>query len=127
VGMICIGIPTLRPLYLKMRGITSAYENHGRSRNSELPQFAMVKNKSADTAASHNFEVSASSLELGLAKPSNAYIRVDRNNSEEFKSQEQRDPMVIWVKNEVQVHRDDIQSDKIGRSVSWESTRRVPR
>ncbi|KAK4175035.1 hypothetical protein QBC36DRAFT_29888 [Triangularia setosa] len=48
VALVCLGIPTLRPLYLKQRGIsTIGYGNHHHTEHSdpELPRFTMVDQK----------------------------------------------------------------------------------
>lgn len=43
--MVCIGVPTLRPLYLKTRGMTlgSGYGRHQSRASSTLPQFDIVE------------------------------------------------------------------------------------
>ncbi|KAH7040952.1 uncharacterized protein B0I36DRAFT_234103 [Microdochium trichocladiopsis] len=45
VAMVCIGVPTLRPLYLKTRGLTigSGYGRHQSRASSTLPQFEIVE------------------------------------------------------------------------------------
>ncbi|KAH8592127.1 hypothetical protein B0O99DRAFT_462623, partial [Bisporella sp. PMI_857] len=44
VAIVCVGIPTLRPLYLRTRGLpTSSFSN--RRNSNSLPQFTMIKNK----------------------------------------------------------------------------------
>ncbi|KAK3343475.1 hypothetical protein B0T25DRAFT_300146 [Lasiosphaeria hispida] len=50
VAMVCLGIPTLRPLYLKQRGLSQAYGERGNTHasNSELPQFTMCDQKPLD-------------------------------------------------------------------------------
>ncbi|KAK0667675.1 hypothetical protein QBC41DRAFT_323488 [Cercophora samala] len=48
VALVCLGIPTLRPLYLKQRGIsTIGYGNHHHTEQSDpgLPHFTMVDQK----------------------------------------------------------------------------------
>lgn len=44
VSMVCLGIPTLRPLYMKARGMTIGYG----SRNPTLPSFQMCERKPPD-------------------------------------------------------------------------------
>ncbi|KAK3896683.1 hypothetical protein C8A05DRAFT_39770 [Staphylotrichum tortipilum] len=44
VSMICLGLPTLRPLYLKSRGRTGYYETR-RTPNPELPQYSMSRSR----------------------------------------------------------------------------------
>lgn len=82
VAMICVGIPTLRPLYLRTRGKTGAYASHAGSNSSELPQFTMFRNKPAEGPAMHDSPISPSKMEAGLTKPANVYIRVQRGSSE---------------------------------------------
>jgi len=86
VAMICVGIPTLRPLYLKTRGITST---HDRSNTSELPRFTMLKDNqpSVNSSMRHDsMKTSPSTMESGrqgetwreksaLARPENVYTR----------------------------------------------------
>lgn len=45
--MVCLGIPTLRPLYLKQRGMSIGYSDRAHTHNSdpELPLFTMCENK----------------------------------------------------------------------------------
>lgn len=47
VAMVCLGIPTLRPLYLKQRGMSIGYSDRAHTHNSdpELPMFTMCENK----------------------------------------------------------------------------------
>ncbi|KAK3315652.1 hypothetical protein B0H66DRAFT_347873 [Apodospora peruviana] len=50
VAMVCLGIPTLRPLYLRNRGISVAYTegaltNHDIGSDPELPRFTMLDQK----------------------------------------------------------------------------------
>lgn len=46
VAMVCLGIPTLRPLYLKKRGMSIGYADRRHSRADEvLPQFTMIDSK----------------------------------------------------------------------------------
>lgn len=50
VAMICLGVPTLRPLYLKQRGqLSIGYNSHARrsreDEEDELPRFTMVDQK----------------------------------------------------------------------------------
>ncbi|KAK0706177.1 hypothetical protein B0T26DRAFT_444813 [Lasiosphaeria miniovina] len=49
VAMVCLGIPTLRPLYLKHRGRSIGYgdRQHSHASDPELPQFDMVDQKHA--------------------------------------------------------------------------------
>lgn len=45
VAMVCLGIPTLRPLYLKQRGMSIGYtgREHTRDDDSEMPAFTMCE------------------------------------------------------------------------------------
>lgn len=47
VAMVCLGIPTLRPLYLKQRGMSIGYSDRAHTHNSdpELPLFTMCEQK----------------------------------------------------------------------------------
>jgi hypothetical protein len=109
VALICIGIPTLRPLYLKTRGITSAYGRQGQSQASELPRFTMVDRKlpiSSPIPVGSPLHSLHSRTDSGPVKPASVYTRVSsRGSVEDVAEAEQRDLGVIWVKNEVQVQR----------------------
>jgi hypothetical protein len=72
VAMVCVGIPTLRPLYLKARGITSVHESKGRSNASELPRFTMLKDRPA--GAERPLGVT-SWVEADIPKPPNVYVK----------------------------------------------------
>ncbi|KAK3386813.1 hypothetical protein B0H63DRAFT_520889 [Podospora didyma] len=52
VGMVCLGIPTLRPLYLKYRGESIGYGDryHTHAEDPELPNFTMCDQKPLDPA-----------------------------------------------------------------------------
>ncbi|KAK3491077.1 uncharacterized protein B0T23DRAFT_397110 [Neurospora hispaniola] len=44
VAMVCLGIPTLRPLYLRRRGMTEDHEYHPPNQNNlEMPEFTIVE------------------------------------------------------------------------------------
>ena len=49
VSMICLGLPTLRPLYLKSSGHTGYYEQR-RTPHPELPQYANSKSRATTPA-----------------------------------------------------------------------------
>lgn len=50
VAMVCLGIPTLRPLYLKQRGMSIGYtgREHTRDEDPEMPAFTMCKQPPQD-------------------------------------------------------------------------------
>ncbi len=52
VAMVCLGIPTLRPLYLKQRGLSIGYGDRAHTHHSDpgLPQFTMCDQKPAPSA-----------------------------------------------------------------------------
>jgi hypothetical protein len=134
VAMVCLGIPTLRPLYLRRRGSIgySGYADRHRSRVEEqLPQFTMIDNKPPvfdpslrDSSSCHtDVEAcggSASGSGSGSLKPltpppsAHTRPRPSRYDSvdEIFSMYDQNHPEhpsqntgVIWVKSEVQVSR----------------------
>ncbi|KAG9249275.1 hypothetical protein BJ878DRAFT_484602 [Calycina marina] len=125
VAMICVGIPTLRPLYLKSRGITPTIPSTSRSRNNELPQFIMVKEKpvvSDPIPLSPNTQPTPSALEAGLSrqnqielkKPERMFSKSSSMGS--WTTNGSRDENVgkeegvrIWVQNEVKILEDDAQ------------------
>lgn len=91
VAMVCLGVPTLRPLYLKQRGMSIGYANHQDHTNpdDELPQFTMCDNKpplgdpstresssSQGTAvASASFQLDKKEVEVEVTRPSSVHIR----------------------------------------------------
>ncbi|KAI2462959.1 hypothetical protein F4781DRAFT_156209 [Annulohypoxylon bovei var. microspora] len=110
VAMVCIGIPTLRPLYLKTRGFASAYSNHGQGSNAnELPRFVMYERKASnppppprDSGFSH------SQADHSMTKPPPAHYTKSRSDSVDdiISEYENQHVGVIWVKNEVRVQED---------------------
>ncbi|KAI1859144.1 hypothetical protein JX265_010621 [Neoarthrinium moseri] len=107
VAMVCIGIPTLRPLYLKSRGITSTYGRQGHSQASELPQFTMVEKKNTSSPNGSPQMPHHSRTESGPIKPSSVYTRVSSRDSRDGILEAERGEIgVIWVKSEVQVQQD---------------------
>lgn len=109
VAIFCVGIPTLRPLYLRARGKTSTYASHGRSNASDLPQFTMLKDKpNASPSIPESALSTPSRMEAGLSKPANVYTRPtsDKDISEEKMGPGHR-AGVIWVQSEIRVREDD--------------------
>ncbi|KAI0133451.1 hypothetical protein BJ170DRAFT_163269 [Xylariales sp. AK1849] len=105
VAMACIGIPTLRPLYLKTRGMSSAYGRRGQSQPSELPQFTMIEKKTRPSTAPAGASLH-SRTDSGPIKPASVYTRVSsRDSREDIPDAERGGTGVIWVKNEIQVQR----------------------
>lgn len=104
VAMICVGIPTLRPLYLKARGITSV---HDRSHNtSELPRFTMLKEQPEKGPAAQTLPSPPSSMESGLAKPADVYLPDRRGPEDVIRPVGQRGG-VIWVQSEIRISDDE--------------------
>jgi hypothetical protein len=101
VSMVCIGIPTLRPLYLKSRGVSSTYGRHGHSAASQLPQFTMCEPVATEPALSTR-GVLHSRTDSSPTKPSSVYSPTSsRDGRERFSDVEHGEIGVIWVKNEV--------------------------
>lgn len=110
VAMVCIGVPTLRPLYLKTKGLASAAHNSTRSRNNnnnnknnkELPRYVMYDRKAItpppvvrDSGFSHTRTSS------NISKPPTVYARSRNDSVEDIISGYQNEHAgVIWVKNE---------------------------
>ncbi|KAK6080874.1 hypothetical protein SCUP234_04972 [Seiridium cupressi] len=109
VAMVCMGIPTLRPLYLKTRGVSSAYAQKEQSQTSELPRFTMckAKMKRPPTPPQAHFSPPPRTDSIPM-KPASVFTRVSsRDSREELFDSERSDVGVIWVRNEVQIQRDD--------------------
>lgn len=122
VAMICIGVPTLRPLYLRTRGIVSSlgYGRSVRSHNSQLPQFDMVGPKSVGGSTvrdSGQAFVSPPDSRAGLrspAPPARAHTRdssrgtwdLEEQKGPPFMDENERRQGVIWIQNDVSVERD---------------------
>ncbi|KAI1076882.1 hypothetical protein F5B20DRAFT_554146 [Whalleya microplaca] len=107
VAMVCIGIPTLRPLYLKARGLGGAYSNYAdqdRSTASELPRFAMCNHKSPSSTRIRDSKFSHSGKDSSISRPAVAYAKARCDSVDDIISDyEGENNGVIWVKNEVQV------------------------
>lgn len=100
VAMVCIGIPTLRPLYMKSRGVTSTYGKHGHSRASEFPEFTMCEPERALSTRG----VLHSRTDSGPTKPSSTYSPdSSRDGMERFSDLEHGDTGVIWIRNDIEV------------------------
>lgn len=121
VAMICIGVPTLRPLYLRTRGFASSlgYGRSVRSHNSQLPQFDMVEPKSVGGSTvrdSGQAFMSPPSSRAGLnpAPPPRAHTRTSSRGTWDLEEQKgpsyldesERRQGVIWIQNDVSVERD---------------------
>ena len=126
----CLGIPTLRPLYLRKRGRAAEY---GQSRGSQLPHFTIIGRKipeqeslrdSTSTHTTNPTWASNSSNQVltasvheetrfegsGPAAPPTAYIpdgRERRNTIDETFEAHGQKKNAIWVRKEVQISRDD--------------------
>src|SRR3569833_899053 len=77
VAMICLGIPTLRPLYLKRRGIPVEYGHQEERHASELPQFTKNKQKpkQGPQTKSKTNTTTKNTTEDGPAKPESAHSK----------------------------------------------------
>ncbi|KAI1373122.1 hypothetical protein F4677DRAFT_430311 [Hypoxylon crocopeplum] len=111
VAMVCIGIPTLRPLYLKTRGLTSTYHsNQGRNTNtSELPRFVMYDRKASNLPHQERDSVfSHTRTDSNVSKPPPTCTRARSDSVDEIISEyENQHAGVIWVKNEVRIQEDN--------------------
>ena len=116
VAMICVGIPTLRPLYLKSRGLPTTHSQQSRShsRSNELPQFTMIKEKPIISSPIQSPSVaSPSQLEAGLAMPEKVYMKRTSMDGSSMSSDAMAGPerketgVRIWVKNEIRIREDD--------------------
>ncbi|KAI1798914.1 hypothetical protein F4811DRAFT_546716 [Daldinia bambusicola] len=103
VAMVCIGIPTLRPLYIKTRNITNAYSNHHRTNDaSELPQYTTHKRNTLGKCPPVRARDSGFSQASNLSRPPVAYTKVRNDNVDDIMSDSgKRQAGAIWVKNEV--------------------------
>ncbi|KAH6647877.1 hypothetical protein BKA67DRAFT_539710 [Truncatella angustata] len=109
VALVCTGIPTLRPLYLKSRGISSAYGRQDEKNTNELPRFTMCDSKidRPPVTCAPNVSPIQSRTDPGPTKPASVYTRISsRDSKEHMMDAEQGDIGLIWVKNEVQVQRE---------------------
>ena len=115
VAMICVGVPTLRPLYLKSRGLPNTHSQQSRSHNNELPQFTMMKEKPSISSPIQSPSVaSPSQMEAGLAMPGKAYLKKTSMDGSSMSSDAMAGPerkgeggVRIWVKNEIRIQEDD--------------------
>ncbi|KAI1341337.1 hypothetical protein F5Y15DRAFT_414451 [Xylariaceae sp. FL0016] len=84
VGMVCMGIPTLRPLYLKVRGLTPTNSDQTRSNASELPRFTMLEPKTISPLSGRDSGLSHVRLESGTTKPPSTYQRGRRDSVDDI-------------------------------------------
>ncbi|KAI8628380.1 hypothetical protein F5Y19DRAFT_437393 [Xylariaceae sp. FL1651] len=107
VALVCTGIPTLRPLYIKFRGLANTYENHSWKRNSgHLPRFAMCERKGISPSPTRDLVVSHLKRDHSITQPLPTYVNknIRRDSVEELISgYHDRNRAVIWVKNEIRV------------------------
>ncbi|KAI1097389.1 hypothetical protein F4804DRAFT_327773 [Jackrogersella minutella] len=110
VAMVCVGIPTLRPLYLKTRGFARTYSNHGRSNNaSELPRFLMYNRKSSNPPPPvRGPGFLHARTDSDISRPLAAHHAKIRSDSidEMMPYYHNQEAGVIWVKNEVRIQED---------------------
>ncbi|KAI1497960.1 hypothetical protein F5X99DRAFT_395229 [Biscogniauxia marginata] len=110
IAMVCIGVPTLRPLYLKARGLASTYGNQGRSNAGDTPQFTMCDRKAASARTVHDSGFSHSRTDSNVTKPPNTYTRCRSDSVDDIISEYQNhNTDTIWVNNGVRA-RDDIEN-----------------
>ncbi|KAI1388107.1 uncharacterized protein F4822DRAFT_408610 [Hypoxylon trugodes] len=108
VAMVCVGIPTLRPLYLKTREFANAYSNQTRSNASHLPRYTTYKRQSArpprplrDSGFSH------ARTDSNISRPPVAHPKARDDSLDEILSEyHNQHAGVIWVKNEVRIQED---------------------
>lgn len=82
VAMVCLGIPTLRPLYLRRRGMTEDHEELPPNRNNlEMPEFTIVEQHKQEQQQSqsggHKMPINwgGSKAECCPSPPPPAYVR----------------------------------------------------
>ncbi|KAI2627667.1 hypothetical protein GGR54DRAFT_426679 [Hypoxylon sp. NC1633] len=101
VAIVCIGIPSLRPLYLKTRGLANTYRSNQAASNktSDLPRFVKFDRKSPLPARDSGFS--------NVSKPPAAYTKARNDSVDEIISEyENQHAGVIWVRNEVRIQED---------------------
>ncbi|KAI3321121.1 hypothetical protein HD806DRAFT_504670 [Xylariaceae sp. AK1471] len=107
VALVCTGIPTLRPLYIKTRGLANTFGSHNPRRTScHLPQFTPRERKIISPLPAFDAKVSQYKNESIITHPLPAYSsnNICRDSVEELISgYHNRNKGVIWVKNEVRV------------------------
>ncbi|KAI1814303.1 hypothetical protein GGS20DRAFT_576994 [Poronia punctata] len=108
VALICLGIPTLRPLYIKALGLVEAYGTRSRrSRGSQLLPYATRERKIARLPSEDNEISSQFQKESTLAQPPPAYScrnSIRRDSVEDIISgYHSRNTGVILVRNEIRV------------------------
>ncbi|KAI0173081.1 hypothetical protein GGR52DRAFT_541839 [Hypoxylon sp. FL1284] len=103
VAMVCIGIPTLRPLYLKTRGLTGAHQsNRDRGSNTEeLPRFTQYGKITSPMSSPRSSMPSHRLIECNVSRPVAAYVEAPRDSVDEILSEyENQHAGVILVRNE---------------------------
>lgn len=80
--MVCLGIPTLRPLYLRRRGMTEDHEYHPPNQNNlEMPEFTIVEQHKQEqqqkSSGDHKTPTpgASSKVERSPSPPPPAYVR----------------------------------------------------
>ena len=123
VAMICIGVPTLRPLSLRTRGFASSlgYRRSVRSHNSQLPPVDMVGpapksgvRPTVRDSAQAFMSPPSSRAGLNPAPPPRAHTRTSSRGTWDLEEQKgpsyldesERRQGVIWIQNDVSVERD---------------------
>ncbi|KAI8961325.1 hypothetical protein F5Y11DRAFT_326639 [Daldinia sp. FL1419] len=106
VAMVCIGVPTLRPLYLKTKDFVNTYSSHCRSNGTgELPRYTTYKRK-----GHHEYpraRDSGYSQASNLSRPPMAYTDVRSDSIDGIlPDNHNQQAGVIWVKNEVRIQED---------------------
>lgn len=107
VALVCTGIPTLRPLYIKARGLTSTHGSHNpRKSGSHLPQYVTreVKAISASPVSDAKVPPYTNRSPVTYPPPSYSSHNIRRDSVEELISgYHDRNTGVIWVRSEVHV------------------------
>jgi hypothetical protein len=106
VAIVCLSLPTLRPLYLRKCGVSIGRWNEVQSYASELPQFTMVEHKSEGAISRINSTKSLLKVEPDLKRPPSAHVR-RRSSLDEIYGLYCNNPGVIMVKKEIKVYIDD--------------------
>ncbi|KAI1446006.1 hypothetical protein F5Y02DRAFT_87288 [Annulohypoxylon stygium] len=111
VAMICLGIPTLRPLYLKTKGFASAYSNNCQnSRADEIPRFSTYESRASNprpSAHESDFSYTREDSKVKKPPPTHEWVATRKDSVEDIILDYQNQHVgVIWVKNEVRVQED---------------------
>ncbi|KAI1088973.1 hypothetical protein F5B19DRAFT_495814 [Rostrohypoxylon terebratum] len=111
VAMVCLGVPTLRPLYLKTRGFAHGYSNHCQDgRANGMPRFVTYESRASNPrswAREPDFPYTRKDGRAKKPPPAHEWIRARKDSVENiFSDYQNQHAGVIWVKNEVHVQED---------------------